>query len=293
MRVTQTMIADRSLRNISQGYSRLGELQDQLSTGKKITRPSDDPVVAMKGIAYRTNLTEVEQYQRNLSELYSWIENSEDGLDHANSALAQVRDLVLRGKNGSLSPEDQQAIADELSQIKEDLISVANTKVAGKYIYNGTAIDEAPVNAGPPIVANINTDAFNISVSNGVEMKANINADNVFSQALFDTIQDIEDSLNGLASGSGDFDTLLDEVDGHLDSLSAERSELGARYNRVELVEDRLAQQELIATKILSDNEDVDLERVIIDLTVQESVHRAALSVGASIMQPTLMDFLR
>jgi flagellar hook-associated protein 3 FlgL len=63
--------------------------------------------------------------------------------------------------------------------------------------------------------------------------------------------------------------------------------------NRVELMEDRINQQEVIAKKVLSDNEDVDMERVITDLKVQESVHRAALAVGARIIQPTLVDFLR
>jgi len=79
MRVTQSMLAQNSLRHLSKSYELLGKYQDQMLTRKKITRPSQDPVVAMKGLYYRTNLKEVEQYKRNLSEAYLWIENSEAG----------------------------------------------------------------------------------------------------------------------------------------------------------------------------------------------------------------------
>ena len=87
MRVTQSMLSSNSLRNLSESYKKMGQYQDQLATGKKITKPSDDPVVAMKGMFYRSNLTEVEQYKRNLSELYLWMENSEAGIEHANNGL--------------------------------------------------------------------------------------------------------------------------------------------------------------------------------------------------------------
>ena len=77
MRITQSMLANNTLKQIARSYANLDKYQTQLSTGKKITRPSDDPVVAMKGIAYRSNLAEVEQFKRNFSEAYNWVENSD------------------------------------------------------------------------------------------------------------------------------------------------------------------------------------------------------------------------
>lgn len=292
MRVTQGMLASNSLRSLSASYDRLGKYQDQLATGQKITRPSDDPVVAIKGMFYRSNLTEVEQYKRNLSELYLWMDNSEAGLEQTNSALQRVRELVIQGKNGTNSPEDKKAIANEIAQLKEDIASVANTKVAGRYIFNGTEVENPPVTLGNPPTVALNTASYNVEVSSGVNIKANINPENVFSQELFDTIQDIEDHLNGISTPD-DLDALLGKLDGFMEKLSAERSELGARYNRLEMVDSRIAKQEVIANRVLSDNEDADIERVITDLKIQESIHRAALSVGSRIIQPTLMDFLR
>jgi flagellar hook-associated protein 3 FlgL len=293
MRVTQSMLANNSLSHISNSYSKLAKLQDQLSTGKRISRPSDDPVVAVKGMFYRSNLSQVEQYQRNISEAYTWLENSEAGIDQSNDVLQRVRELVLQGKNGTNSESDLQANAAEISQLKEDLVGVANTQVAGSYIFNGTKTDTPPItmNQDGSLSLNLETSNYNIEVSQGVNLKVNTNPENLFSSELFSTLDSIIESLN--SGNMENSDELLEELGGHIEALSTERSDLGARYNRLELVESRILDQEIIATSLLSDNEDADLERVIIDMTAQESVHRAALSVSASIIQPSLIDFLK
>jgi flagellar hook-associated protein 3 FlgL len=296
MRITQSMLSSNSLRNLSESYRRMGQYQDQLSTGKKITKPSDDPVVAMKGMFYRSGLTEVEQYKRNLSELYLWMENSEAGIEQANNGLQRVRELVIQGKTGSLSPSDRDAIAREVEQLKNDLVQVANAQVSGRYIFHGTDTENPPVPTGnPPKVAlnladpSINT--YKVEISRGVSLRANVNPANVFNQEMFDVVQGIQTALE--QDKPADLDGLLGRLDKTMDSLSAERSELGARYNRLEMIDDRISQQEVMANRVLSDNEDADIERVITDLKTQESVHRAALGVGARILQPTLLDFLR
>jgi flagellar hook-associated protein 3 FlgL len=292
MRVTQGMLASNSLRNLSKSYEKLGDYQDQLNTGKKISRPSQDPVVAMKGMYYRSNLSEVEQYQRNLSEAYLWMDNSEAGLEQANSALQRVRELIVQGKNGTNGEDDRAAIAKEIEQLKQDLVETANTKVAGRYIFNGTEVDKAPVEHGNPPVVTMNTEDYTVEVSPGVNIKTNINPEKVFGQEMFNTLNDIAQTFEGDYTAE-DMDQLLEDMDSHLNILQAERSEMGARYNRLEMIDNRLGKTEVMANKIISDNEDADMEKVITDLTIQESVHRAALSVGARIIQPTLMDFLR
>jgi flagellar hook-associated protein 3 FlgL len=300
MRITQSMLASNSLRHLSNSYLKMGKYQDQLATGKKITKPSDDPVVAMKGMFYRSDLVGVEQYKRNLSEVHLWMDNSEAGLEQANSALQRIRELVVQGQNGTLSPSDRQAVAVEVEQLKQDLVKTANTQVAGRYIFHGTDVLNPPViQEEPPLMATNITDPaqlstinnYQVEVSKGVYLKANVNPGNIFSQELFDTVGDIETALEN--NDPKDLSGLLEKLDNAMDSMSAERSELGARSNRLDMVETRIGQQEVLANQVLSDNEDADIEKVIMDMTTQESVHRAALSVGSRIIQPTLMDFLR
>ncbi|MED3861849.1 flagellar hook-associated protein FlgL [Priestia megaterium] len=293
MRVTQGMLAANSLKQISNSYNKLETLQNQLSTGKKITRPSDDPVVATKGMAYRSNLSEVNQYKRNLTEAQSWFDSSESGLEQVNSILQRTKELVVQGLNGTNESDDRQAIAREIEQLKLGYMQVGNTQVAGNYIFNGVNVGAPPIseNASGMIESNINLDPFSVEVSKGIQLRVNIHPENIFGQGAFDLMNNVQTAFE-----QNDVNSLKDlstQVDTQLSTLLAERSELGARSNRLELIENRLDSQEITATKMLSNNEDADIEKVITDLTVQESVHRAALGVGAQIIQPTLLDFLR
>ncbi|MED3943857.1 flagellar hook-associated protein FlgL [Priestia megaterium] len=293
MRVTQGMLAANSLKQISDSYNKLETLQNQLSTGKKINRPSDDPVVATKGMAYRSNLSEVNQYKRNLTEAQSWFDSSESGLEQVNSILQRTKELVVQGLNGTNESDDRQAIAREIEQLKLDYMQVGNTQVAGNYIFNGVNVGAPPIseNASGIIESNINLDPFSVEVSKGIQLRVNIHPENIFGQGAFDLMKNVQTAFE-----QNDVNSLKDlstQVDTQLSRLLAERSELGARSNRLELIENRLDSQEITATKMLSNNEDADIEKVITDLTVQESVHRAALGVGAQIIQPTLLDFLR
>jgi flagellar hook-associated protein 3 FlgL len=301
MRVTQGMLTGNMLRNLSASYARLGKYQDQLATGKKINRPSDDPVIAMKGMIYRTNLTEVEQYKRNFSEAYSWIENSDAALDKATQALQRIRELVVQASNDTYETSQRESIAQEIQQLTDHLVSIANTKMGDKYLFNGTDTLTQPVdlNAVPPKLPS--SGEVKIELSKGVLITVNVDATKIFNydnstitangNGLF---SDLKFLNNDLKTKSGkDISQYLDYIDQHINNLLNARAELGARLNRVELMKERIDQQEVIAHRILSDNEDADIERVITDLKTQESVHRAALGVGARIIQPTLLDFLR
>ena len=106
-------------------------------------------------------------------------------------------------------------------------------------------------------------------------------------------ITELIDTLKDSTSSEEEIGSFLSQLDIQMDTVLAEISTVGARQNRVDLMSDRLGNQEVFSTRILSDNEDIDLERALIDLTAQESVLRASLSTSASIIQPTLMDFLR
>ncbi|MFG6114699.1 flagellar hook-associated protein FlgL [Halobacillus sp. MO56] len=300
MRVTQGMLSNNMLRHLSNSYERMGKYQEQLSTGKKINRPSDDPVVAMKGMNYRTQLNEVQQFQRNLGEMHNWMENSDSAMDKATQAMQRVRELTVQASNGTYDQGQRENIAKEIGQLKDHMIDIANTKVNNKYIFNGNDTLNAPVNvseenppgaAPSPFKVSNNSGEVMIEISKGNSLKANIDPTKVFSGQLFADLQGLENALNG--NDESKLNGYLDTIDGHINNIVDERADLGARMNRVELVEDRLSQQEITATRILSENEDADIEKVITELKTQESVHRAALGVGARIIQPTLMDFLR
>ncbi|QST01977.1 flagellar hook-associated protein FlgL [Pontibacillus sp. ALD_SL1] len=292
MRVTQSMLTNNMLSNMSKSYEQMGKYQEQLSTGKKISRPSDDPVVAMKGMNYRTQLTEIEQFQRNIGEVHNWMDNSDAALDKTTKALQRLRELAVQASNDTYETGERENIAEEVKQLRDHLKEMANTKVNNKYIFNGKNTTEPPVTvdqADGSLKKEFNTAEVNIEVSAGTKLNVNVDGSKVFGGNLF---SDIDEFVSNLSSGDN-LDQSIAKMDENINNVVNTRADLGARMNRVELVEDRLSSQEVMANRILSDNEDAELEKVITKLKTQESIHRAALSVGARIIQPTLMDFLR
>jgi flagellar hook-associated protein 3 FlgL len=294
MRITQSMMSNRMLTNLSNSYGDLNKYSQQLSSGKKITKPSDDPVVATKGMSYRTEVRDVEQYKRNLSEAQTWIDNSDSALGNATSALQRIRELAVQASNGTYEEGQRGNIAQEVDQLKEQLASIANTQVNGKYIFNGSATDTKPVtiNDDGSSTVDFNTNAVSLTLSKGVEVKMNADGEAAFGEKLFNDLENLSAALRSDGSDE-DLDQYIGALDENIDNLVNERADLGARMNRMDLVASRLDDQELSATKLMSDNEDADMEEVIMNLTSQEAVHRAAMSAGARIIQPTLMDFLR
>jgi len=294
MRVTQGMLTNNMLRNLSNSNSQMSKYMEQLSTGKKITRPSDDPVVAMKGMGYRTELVKVEQYQRNTTEIHNWMDNSDAALDKATSAIQRIRELAVQASNGTYTDEELADMSEEVKQLREELVGIANTNVNGKYIFNGTDTDTAPViqNDDGTVTYTFNQDAVNIEVSAGTTLQANVNGQDVFGgePGVFSAVDDF---IAKLEAGDPDIDSSLSDLDAGVNNIINSRAELGARMNRVELVENRLSEQEIIATSTLSQNEDVDYAETIMNLITQESLHRAALSAGSRVIQPSLIDFLR
>jgi flagellar hook-associated protein 3 FlgL len=284
------MLSNNMLSNLSSSYKNLGTYMDQLTTGKKINRPSDDPVVAVKGMDYRSQVVQVEQYKRNTNEVHNWMDNTDDALDQATKALQRIRELAVQASNDTYDEAERKNIQEEVKQLKQHLIDIANTKVNDKYIFNGTQTDIPPDLTNP---TGINQDPVNIEVSNGIQIKANVNADNIFgvNSNLF---QNVDDLITALGTDvQSDIQSGIGAIDGNIDNILNARADLGARMNRLDLIENRLDSQEISATEMMSKNEDIDYEKVITQLMTQESIHRAALSAGSRIIQPTLLDFLR
>ncbi|KAA6447921.1 flagellar hook-associated protein FlgL [Bacillus atrophaeus] len=298
MRVTQGMIQQNSLRYIGSSYAKLDKLQSQVSSGKKISKASDDPIVAMKSLKYNTQLSQVKQYQSNASQAFTWLENTETNITEGIDVLSKVRDLVVKAKNGQNGEAELKSIGVEVNQLKEQLLNIANTQVNGRFIFNGTNSDSPPVvDNGDGTYTIPDADDVNVNISSNMTLKVNSDPKSAFGgtsasdQNVFEMLESLENALN---SGSvDDMKSTLSDIDQFTDGMSAERSDIGARYNRLELINTRLETQEETATKVLSDNEDVELENVITDFIAQQSVHRAALAVNAKIVQPTLIDFLK
>src|SRR5690606_41570699 len=103
MRITQSMLQNNMLRHLFKSQQEMDKYFTQIYPGKKIRRTSEDPVIAMRGIGYRTELEEVKQYQRNVSNVWRWMDHADDALDKAQKAMQRLAELPIQAKNDTLS----------------------------------------------------------------------------------------------------------------------------------------------------------------------------------------------
>lgn len=297
MRVTQSMMSNSLLKNISSGYSQLADYQNQLSTGKKITRASQDPVVATMGISYRTDVSHVEQYQKNVTNAYKWLDSSDDALQQVNDVLNRIRELTNEASTDTYTADQRAAAGVEVDQLTQQLVTLGNTQVGGQYIFSGSDSANPLLTQASNGTVTINNLAqknpdFNVAVNDGIQMTINVSPDSVFNDQLFKDLNQLKTDLNeGTATGS-QISEYLGKLDTHLDEVASAQADLGAKTNRIDMVQNRLADQKTVATKIMSNNEDADYAETIVKLNQQQNVYNASLSVGAKIIQTSLVDFL-
>ncbi|WP_134683494.1 flagellar hook-associated protein FlgL [Brevibacillus migulae] len=294
IRVTQNMLNSNMLRNLHNSMRNLDKLQEQQATGKKINRPTDDPVGASRGMFYRTSLIENEQYKSNADEAATWMDMTDEAMDQIGDILKRVSELVVASGNDTASAADRQTMGTEIKELKNQLGSLANQTVNGRYIFGGTDTLTPPYNETLGNFTSTNSTEIQIEVSEKVFVSKNINAQRIFNfpdnaNNMFKVLDNIVATLSAGNSASS-YDSALN---GQYDNLLTERASLGARVNRIELVLDRLERAEVSLSEQQSKIEDADMADVATELSAEESVYKAALSVGAKVIQPTLLDFLR
>lgn len=142
MRITNKMMTNNMMSNINKNKLGLSKLEEQYSTGKKIQRPSDDPIVTVRALKLRTNLTELKQYcEKNIPDAKSWMNVTESALSTVNDILKQINTYCVQGSSDTLTAKDRTAIVSNLEQMKQQIYQEGNASFAGRYVFTGFKTD--------------------------------------------------------------------------------------------------------------------------------------------------------
>jgi len=299
MRVTNRMLATTVLDNVQANLGRLQKLQDQMSSGKLVRRPSDNPMALSRIMALRTGLAEQAQHTRNMEDAIGFLDASESALAKFNDTLQRVRELTVYGASGALSDTDRQALAAEVDELIDELVQTGNTAYAGQFLFGGQKTTTKPLDRqGDTVTYQGNESALLWEVSPDVTMEIGVAGSRIFdvsattSQSeLFATLFDIKQALE-----AGDTEqlggTLLGEVDQYIDHILQMRAIYGAKSNRLNLAVERNGESEIRMTELLSRLEDADLAELAMNYSIAQYVYQASLATGAKVIQPSLVDYL-
>lgn len=294
-RVNSLITSRRVLADVTLASTKLSKTQQMLSSGKQLNRVSDDPYAVGRALQLRDEMEHTQQLQKNVEDGMGWSETTDDALDSISSAVARIRDLVIQGSTDTAGGDPRDRIATEVGGLIDSIKTAANVKYAGRYIFSGTDTNVEPFNVGGSDAYNAaNSDAILREIGPGVTVQINVGGDKVLGDGTTGLMATLRGILTDLQNDDGPaLRAKVAQIDDGMDQLNAVRAEVGATYNRLESAGDRLAQFEGTTLKMLSDTEDVDMGKAMIDFSIQQAALQAGLQAGSKIVQNSLLDFLR
>jgi flagellar hook-associated protein 3 FlgL len=300
-RITNLMLTRSVVADANTAATRLADTQKRLASGKDILRPSDDPFGTNRSLLMREQLERVNQHARNVAEAIGWQEATESAMSRITDMIHRVRELMIEGANDTSTQAGREAIATEIDQLIEAVKQEANTSYSGRFLFSGTATQTQPYAAGSDAYAG-NAAAIAREIGPGVSVQVNVVGSDLLGSGqaaadnkLLHVMRDIAQHLRG--GTAADLTALrgtdLQRLIANTDDVVRLRAVVGGTTNRLEAAQVRLRELEETATHLLSTTEDADMAEAMVAFSMQQSVYESALRSGASIVQASLMDFLR
>jgi flagellar hook-associated protein 3 FlgL len=292
-RVTQNMMTQHSLAGMQTSLARLAKLQEQLSTGRVLNRPSDSPTDTTSAMRIRSSLSDTKQFGRNAADGNGWLSTIDSALTQANDQVRRARDLALQGANeGVAGPTVREALAAEVDQIRAGLVNTANGNYLGRPVFGGitpgpVAYDATGTYVGTP-------GAVDRVVGQGITVRVDVDGNAAFGAAgssVFDHLAALSTALR--AGNQAGISASIGALEGDNDRITTTQAEVGSRQNRVEAAMQAAGDTELRLRTSLSAVENADLPKTIVDLQMQQVAYQASLGATSKVIQPSLLDFLR
>lgn len=300
MRVTHSMYVNHFTQNLARNQRRQIQLYTQASSGIRLHRPSDDPLAVSRVMRFDSELVDIERFLSNALDARDWLGATDAALQEVHNVLHRARELVILAANGTLADTDRAAAADELGQLLEHLVEVANTQYKGRYLFAGTETLTKPFTllaSTDPVDGHVdyvqyhgNDGAIERTIGPGVLLQ--VNQDGEVLEDVLEVLATAVEHMraNDVASLSG---SDLAEIDQVVDELLRIRSAVGARMNRAEWTVDRLTDLSLQVQALSSELRDADVARVLVDLRAVEVTLQTSMAAAARMFDTTLVNFLR
>ncbi len=306
-RITNSIMVSNLIQTLSERMRTLSDLQTQLATGKSVNYASDDPAAAGIILQLQNSLVQNSQFQENVQNAMSWLMNTESTLQNLNDLLTEVRAIAVEGGNEALGPENMAILADEVNSYLDSLYALANSDYSGKSIFGGTNTTEQAFSAtydpatGWITAVTANPDGIDGSMMRQVDtyqiMQINVGGTDLFipngaggSEDVFQVLINLRDALQaGDPTAVGDMIPAIDIVKENVLDFS---TFAGTKVTQLQNLENSLLTEETQLTSNLSNKEDADLVELMTQMMLEQNAYQVALSMGAGIIQQSLVNFL-
>ncbi|MGR5486414.1 flagellar hook-associated protein FlgL [Vibrio alfacsensis] len=297
MRISDSQFSQLMLQSLQTNNAGLGHVLQQMATGDRLTKLSDDPMASIKLLNLERENSAIGQYQSNIANLKTTLSAQETHLDSINESLKSVRDLVLWGANGTLTDEDRSGMIIELKSYRDSIESSFNAQdEEGHYLFSGTQTDKPAVsNAGGAYQVDGNSDKRVVTVAKGVTMDSNMTAKEVLELGGGDNVLNQIDVLiaefeNPSPNFQAEVDASLSAIDDTLANVLGAMTEIGGRHNNLDLMDSAHGENKLFVDKVTSDLSALDYSEASVRLSNYMAALQATQASYVKINDLNLFD---
>lgn len=300
-RITPAMITGSTVNDINSALGALERSSNELSSGKSILEPSDNPYGASQVIDLQSQLDGLSSYASSAQDGISWTTASETAMLNMSELLQKVRQLTVQASNGTYNQSNLNSIATEVTQLTETIKQDANVQYAGQYVFSGTMTTTPPYQQGETDTFAGNTETIARSIGPGVSVGVSTDISSLLGNGkasedgkLLDVLRTISQHLTEGTNESREAlsTTDLKGLEGSIEALSQLQAGNGSATDQLQMATSRIEALQLSITKTLSNTEDANIAETSIAFSNEQAAYTAALRAGASIVQESLLNFL-
>jgi flagellar hook-associated protein 3 FlgL len=295
MRVNPNFVPN-ILTDIQQSQVSLDTALQQVSTGKRVAIPSDDPYASASMVQNTIETGNVDQYTQNISSVLSTLQSADSALSTVVSSLTQAVSLGTEGANGTNSAANRQAIATQVQGLLNTVVAQANTSIGGSYLFGGTsAATPYTADATSPTgyTYNGNDDVNSVAVGDGTSVQVNIPGSQIFSSTSNNVIGALSSLVTALNTGSSsDIATATASITSAIGYVGQQRVIYGNSESQVNAQQTFLQQDTVSLASQQNDLIGVDEATAAVNLSQAETINNAALAAAAKVLPNSLLNYL-
>jgi len=315
-RVTTRYTSENLVNNLLSNRSKLVDLQTQISSGKRITRASDDVLAGISVVSTNNSLGKIKNYLKNIDNAQGEIDATDKALLTAIDSIQTSKELTIQALNDTSGTEELALMNSQIKQIIQNIKDLGNTKYGTKFIFGGLQTEPTPFTSPVDGEVQYNGSPYGsherlVEISEGVSVPINISGDQVFgyyynsdddndpmtpdvlhSQGIIGTLSALSKEMGSATPDKDVIRTQLENLNNDLQTVLNAQAQVGSISNRLEMTKSSLQDQQINFTKIKSAAEDIDMAKAISDLQFQQTALQVSLQVSANIIQPSLLNYI-
>jgi flagellar hook-associated protein 3 FlgL len=296
MRVNSNMVPD-ILADLQQSQSALNTALQEVSTGKSVSEPSDNPIASAEMVQNTIETADVDQYTQNITDVLATVQSASSALSSVVSSLTQAVTLGTEAANGTNSAANLSEMAEQVQSILSSVVSQANTSVQGNYLFGGTSSSTAPYTADSTAASgytyNGNNGSNSVAVGDDLNVQVNLPGSQIFSNSSNNVLGALSTLYSALQSGnSTQIASATSSISSTVNYVSQQQGFYGNAESQLNSQETTLQQDTVNLTSQENSLVGVDEATAATNLSQAETDNSAALAAAAKVLPDTLLNYL-